>query len=233
MDSPLAETTVGVSYSASLGASGGKAPYTFTTQGLPPGLSLNSDSGALSGTATTAGDFQVQVTVKDANGKQASKAFTLKVYPGVYFRQSTLPAATAEFPYSATIELDGGKAPVTLKVAAGDLPSGVSLNATSKQLAGTFPAAGTLSLTLEATDVHGSKATQSYTLTVAQALRLGATLPAGNVGRSTPGSLDVSGGRAPLTFAIESGVLPPGLSLAAAQSPVHPPPLGASRSRRR
>jgi len=215
VDSPLAETTVGVSYSASLGASGGKAPYTFSAQGLPPGISLTSDSGALSGTSTAAGDFQVQVTVKDADGKQASKSFTLKVYPGVYFKQSTLPAATAEFPYSATLELDGGKAPLTLKVAAGDLPPGVSLNTSSKQLAGTFPAAGTISLTLEATDVHGAKATQRYTVTVAEALRLTAALPPGNVGLPYSASLTTSGGRAPLTFSLETGVLPPGLALTA------------------
>ena len=213
VDSPLAETTVGVSYSASLGASGGTAPYTFSTQGLPPGISLNSDSGALSGTATTAGDFQVQVTVKDANGKQASKSFALKVYPGVSFKQSTLPEATAEFPYSATVELDGGKAPVTLRVSVGDLPTGVNLNAATRQLSGAFPAAGTLSLTFEATDAHGAKATQRYSVTVAEALRLGASLPSGNVGLSYSWSLGISGGRAPLTSVIESGVLPPGLQL--------------------
>ncbi|HYH95420.1 putative Ig domain-containing protein [Hyalangium sp.] len=212
-ESPLAETTVGASYSASLGASGGKTPYTFSAQGLPPGLSLNSDSGALSGSATAAGDFQVQVTVKGANDKQASKAFALKVYPGVAFKQSSLPQATAESPYSATLEVEGGKAPLTLKVAAGDLPASVSFNATSKQLSGTFPSAGTFTVSLEATDVHGAKVTQSYTLTVAEALRLTTTLPGGNVGQLYSGSLTASGGRAPLAFSLESGALPAGLTL--------------------
>jgi len=212
-EAPFPETTVGAGYSALIGASGGKAPYTFSAQGLPSGISLASDTGQLSGTATTAGDFQVQVTLKDTNNKQASKAYALKVYPGVYFRQSTLPQATAESPYSATLELDGGKAPLTLKLATGELPAGVSLNGPTRRIEGTFASAGTFSITVEATDVHGSRATQPYTLTVAEALRLTATLPPGNVGLPYSQSIASSGGRAPLTLAIENGVLPPGLTI--------------------
>jgi hypothetical protein len=212
-DTPFPETTVGAGYSAGISASGGKEPYTFSAQGLPSGISLASDTGRLSGTATTAGDFQVQVTLKDANSKQDSKAFAIKVYPGVYFKQSTLPQATAESPYSATLELDGGKAPLTLRLAAGELPAGVSLNGTTRRIEGTFASAGTFSITVEATDVHGSRATQPYTLTVAEALRLTAALPPGNVGLPYSQSIASSGGRAPLTLAIENGVLPPGLTI--------------------
>jgi len=212
-DTPLPETTVGAGYSAGFSASGGKEPFTFSAQGLPSGISLASDTGRLSGTATTAGDFQVQVTLKDANDKQDSKAFALKVYPGVYFKQSTLPQATAESSYSATIELDGGKAPLTLKLATGELPAGVTLNGPTRRIEGTFPAAGTFSITVEATDVHASRATQAYTLTVAEALRLTAALPPGNVGLPYSQSIVSSGGRAPLTLAIENGVLPLGLTI--------------------
>lgn len=212
-DTPFPETTVGAGYSAAISASGGKEPYTFSAQGLPSGISLASDTGRLSGTASTAGDFQVQVTLKDANNKQDSKAFALKVYPGVYFKQSTLPQATAESPYSATLELDGGKAPLTLKLATGELPAGVTLNGPTRRIEGTFASAGTFSITVEATDVHGSRATQPYTLTVAEALRLTAALPPGNVGLAYSQGIASSGGRAPLTLAIENGVLPPGLTI--------------------
>jgi hypothetical protein len=213
VEAPLAETTVGAGYSAVISANGGKAPYTFSAQGLPSGISLASDTGRLSGTASQAGDFQVQVTLKDSSGKQDSKSFALKVYPGVYFKQNALPGATAQSPYSVQLELDGGKAPLTLKVSAGDLPPGVTLNSATRRLEGTFPSAGTLSLTIEATDVHGSKATQPYTLAVAEPLRVSATLPPGNVGLLYSQGITSSGGRAPLTLAITNGVLPPGLEL--------------------
>ncbi len=213
VDATLAETTVGAGYSAQIGASGGKAPYTFAAQGLPPGISLASDTGKLSGTASTAGDFQIQVTLKDADGKQDSKSFALKVYPGVYFKQSALPGATAGYPYSTPLEIDGGKPPLTLKVATGDLPPGVQLNGGARRLEGTFPAAGTLSLTVEATDIHGSRATQQYTVLVADQLRLTAELPPGNVGQPYSQAIASSGGRAPLTLSVENGVLPPGLTI--------------------
>jgi hypothetical protein len=212
-DATLAETTVGASYASSLSVSGGTAPYTFSAQGLPPGIALASDSGALSGTASAAGDFQVQVTAKDANGKQASKTFPLKVYPPVSFKQSALPAPTAESPYSVTLELEGGKAPLTLKLATGALPAGVNFNPNSQQLAGTFPSAGSVALTFEATDVHGAKATQSYALTVAAPLRITlSSVPAGNVGAPYSEPITTSGGRGPFTASLESGTLPPGLS---------------------
>jgi hypothetical protein len=210
----LAETTVGASYSATLAASGGKTPYTFSAQGLPPGISLASDSGALSGAASAAGDFEVQATVTGANGKQDSRTLPLKVHPPVAFKQSALPQATAQAPYSATLEVEGGKAPYTLRLAAGTLPDGVSLNATSRQLVGAFPAAGTLVLTFEATDAHGAKVTQAFTLTVAAPLRFDFTaLPAGNLNAAYSEPVTVSGGRAPLTVSLDSGALPPGLTL--------------------
>ncbi|HYI02241.1 putative Ig domain-containing protein [Hyalangium sp.] len=212
-DTPLAETTVGVSYAASVSASGGTAPYTFSTQGLPPGIVIASDSGALSGSASTAADFHVQVTVKDAHDKEASKTFPLKVYPGVSFKNGAIPSSTAEFPYSTTVELEGGKAPLTLRLASGELPAGVSFNANARQLAGTFPAAGTFTLSFEATDVHGSKATQHYSLTVAAPLRITlSALPAGKVAEPYSELITTSGGRSPITASLESGMLPLGLA---------------------
>jgi hypothetical protein len=209
----LAETTVGVSYSATLGASAGRSPYSFSATGLPPGISVASDSGKLTGSASEAGEFQVQVTVTGANSKQASKSYTLKVYPAVAFKTGALPQATAEAPYSATLELEGGKAPFTLRLAAGELPPSVSFDNNSRQLSGTFPSAGTVAFTFEATDVHGSKATRSFSFPVAAALRITTTtLPVGNVGDPYAEPITTTGGRAPLALSAQSGALPPGLS---------------------
>ncbi len=218
-EAPLAETTVGVSYSATLGASGGTTPYTFSAQGLPPGLTLASGSGSLSGTPTAPGDFQVQVTVQSANGKEATRAFTLKVYPAVSFKQSALPAATLQQPYSSTVGLEGGKAPLTLKLTAGELPSGITFNPSTGQLSGTAPAStGSAALTFEATDVHGARARRSFTLTVAEALRIATTALAPategveyRLSEATPERLQALFGVGALTF--EATGLPQGLSI--------------------
>jgi hypothetical protein len=72
--------TVGVGYSATLTATGGTPPYTWSlvSGSLPAGLSLTPNSGAISGTPTAAGtsSFTVQVT---AGAQSATKALSITV----------------------------------------------------------------------------------------------------------------------------------------------------------
>ena len=58
---------VGLSYSATLAASGGTGSYTWSivSGSLPPGLSLNPSTGAITGTPTTAGTSSFTVQVND------------------------------------------------------------------------------------------------------------------------------------------------------------------------
>ncbi len=72
--------TIGQAYTQSLTASGGTAPYTFavTAGALPAGLSLSS-SGTLSGTPTTAGDFNFTATATDAQSFTGSRAYAVHV----------------------------------------------------------------------------------------------------------------------------------------------------------
>ncbi len=69
-------------YSATLEASGGSGPYRWSAAGLPAGLTLDENSGAISGAVVTVGEYDVQVTVEDADGFTVSKTLTLKVRPG-------------------------------------------------------------------------------------------------------------------------------------------------------
>ncbi len=76
----LPPATVGTTYSATLTAVGGTAPYTFavTAGALPAGLSLSS-AGVLSGTPTAGGSFPFTVTATDGSGTTGSQAYTLTV----------------------------------------------------------------------------------------------------------------------------------------------------------
>jgi hypothetical protein len=62
--------SVGEAYSYTYVATGGTAPYTFSVVSgtLPPGLTLDEDTGVLSGTPTTAGSYSFGVQVTDALG---------------------------------------------------------------------------------------------------------------------------------------------------------------------
>src|SRR5271166_2861390 len=75
---PSGSALVGVPYSSVLVATGGTLPYTFVAfpanpnyhpplTGLPPGLTVNSSTGAVTGTPTSAGAYYAEFEVYDAH----------------------------------------------------------------------------------------------------------------------------------------------------------------------
>jgi hypothetical protein len=72
--------TVGDAYTAVISAAGGVAPLAFSmlSGALPDGLSLSS-GGAISGTPTTAGDFEFGIQAHDANNTVGQGAYSLAV----------------------------------------------------------------------------------------------------------------------------------------------------------
>jgi len=88
------------SYAASLAASGGKTPYTWsiTSGSLPTGLTLNSSTGAISGMPTQAGQFNFTSHVSDSSSPRqtASQAVSLVVAP---------PVSVSILPTSANVQV--------------------------------------------------------------------------------------------------------------------------------
>ena len=72
-----AGTAVSLQVKASDSASG--QTLTYTANGLPAGLSINSSSGLITGTPTTAGTSSVTVTATDTTGASGSASFTWTV----------------------------------------------------------------------------------------------------------------------------------------------------------
>jgi serine protease len=70
-------TGVSLQIHAADSASGQTLTYSATS--LPPGLSINSSTGLISGTPTTAGTYTATVTAKDTTGASGSAAFTWTV----------------------------------------------------------------------------------------------------------------------------------------------------------
>ncbi|CAK7284237.1 putative Ig domain-containing protein [Streptomyces misionensis] len=76
-------TTTGSSVSLQIKASDSAgAALTYSASGLPTGLSISSSTGVISGTASTAGTYQVTVTATDSTGATGSTSFTWTVGTG-------------------------------------------------------------------------------------------------------------------------------------------------------
>jgi alpha-tubulin suppressor-like RCC1 family protein len=80
-NSTLPSGQVGSSYNASASANGGTPAYTWRASGLPPGLSLNSSSGRISGTPSAAGTYHAEFTVTDADGISISRSLMMAIAP--------------------------------------------------------------------------------------------------------------------------------------------------------
>ncbi|MCY1000016.1 putative Ig domain-containing protein [Myxococcus sp. MISCRS1] len=211
----LADGYAGTSYSSSITAAGGRAPFSWSIASgtLPSGLSLSPDNGLVSGTlGPTAASSTVTLRVTDVASRAATLQVTVSVYALPSVTTDLLPPATLGQPYSTQLAASGGKAPITWSIASGTLPSGLSLS-TSGLISGTTNASAT-TFTARATDANGRFADKSLSFTTIEPppAVTTTTLPDATVGQPYSVTLTASGGRAPLRWSTSS-TLPAGLSL--------------------
>jgi hypothetical protein len=188
--------------------------------------SLNSTTGAITGTPTAAGNQSLTVTVTDASSPTpltATGALSIQIAPALAVTTKSLPGDQVGNAYpGSTLASTGGIAPVTWAVTAGSLAAGLTLSATSGALTGTPTGPGVVStFTVAATDSASPPAVAAATLSIAinsePLAIITNSLPAGEVGASYPGiSLSAAGGTAPVAWAVTAGSLPKGLILNAA-----------------
>jgi len=219
----LPDGYIGVAYNVQISVTGGVAPYTYTvTSGsLPGGMSLNTSTGILSGTPSSLGTFNFDVTVKDSNLCTGVKSYTLKILCGTITISPTgLPAGKVGTPYSQTLIATGGIAPYTFSLKSGStLPAGLSLNPAG-DITGTPTTAGTTNFIIRVDDANACFVEKQYSLVISPAtcpaITLSpATLPNGNVNVAYNQTITATGGTAPYQFTVTTGSLPPGLTLTA------------------
>ncbi|HEL2978818.1 TPA: putative Ig domain-containing protein [Stenotrophomonas maltophilia] len=190
-------------------------------------------------TASYSGPDSFTYTATNAGGTSAPATVTITVSPATISYAPSSPAAgTVGVAYSQSLAgASGGTAPYTYVITSGSLPPGITL-ASNGTLSGTASANGTFNFTVRATDSSTgtgpfSATSGPLTLTIAAATLTYAPTnpPTATVGVAYSQSLaSVSGGVAPYTYAIASGSLPLGITLASNGTLSGTPSAGGSFS---
>lgn len=210
----LAAGTVGTAYSATLAATGGTLPYTWTATGLPPGLTVS--NGVISGTPTSPGTYPVILKVTD-NTSPALSATSLAINlvinstPIKVTCGAPNPTYTPGTQFSTTCTASGGVTPYAWSFTG--LPSWLRNSATtgaSITLSGTVPAAPPNSYSVTVTLSDGTtpnRQTASTTLSINLATwTVSCTPQSGSfaVGAAYSATCTATGGTAPYTWSLSS-----------------------------
>ncbi len=208
--------TLGTAYSQTVSATGGTGSYTFSRSAgtLPPGVTLNASTGALTGTPTATGTRNFTIRATDGNGAFGSRAYTVIIAAAIVVNPATLAGGTVGSAYSRTVTSTGGTGTKTFSVSAGALPSGLSLNASTGVISGTPTGAGSSAFTIRATDSIGAIGARAYSVTINPAITLSpASLPNGTSGTPYSRTVSASGGTGTFTYSVSTGSLGGGLTL--------------------
>jgi len=225
----LPGAVVGAPYSAVFTPGGGVGNFVLAliSGNLPPGLSFNPATRTISGTPTLHGSFPFVIRVTSGS-EILEQQFTIVVNPApLVLVTQTAPDGYRGETYQLNLQVQGGVAPYQFSITAGGLPPAVGLNA-GGAIVGQPGAAGVFTFTVGVTDSLGATTTGAFTITIYDPLTLvgPSPLPEATEGEEYTATLQVTGGKAPFSFALLSGALPQGVSLTSAGE-VTGTPVGA------
>lgn len=211
------ELQLGQSYSAEVTAAGFPAPtYSIGSGSLPAGLSLNSSTGAITGTPNTMGAYNFSIIATNVfapSGVTLVSASASVTAAPVYTDSAVNPRGTLGIPYVSEVTATGSPSP-SYWISSGALPNGLELDSATGQITGTPTSAGDFSFVLTATNSYGSSATSTLSIQigVSPAVSIDQMPQVGFVGVELLISAISSGFPSP-NFDLNSGSLPPGVSL--------------------
>ena len=214
--------TVGQPCSASVSASGGTPPYSWSVSpALPAGLSLDATSGAITGTPTAEGTSALTFSVFDSSTPKqvAQKALTLTVKPippPLSITTTSLPDGSVGQTYNKPVAATGGSPPLSWSIVTGTLPPVLTLDPSTGVISGTATTANTFSFTVRVADTAGQEDTQALSIIIRPPTPPTITttsLPGGTVGLPYDETLSANGGTGTLVWSLSAGSLPTNLSI--------------------
>lgn len=221
----LPSGNLNTAYNQQILLTGGTLPATWQITGsLPPGLSFNTGTGAITGTPTASGTYNFSILVTDFTNKQsATRTLSLVINDALSIASQTTGSAAPvsaviNQPYSFTFTGGGGTPPYSWSVVAGSAPTGLTLNPFTGILSGTPSALGTYVYNVQLQDTSGGTTVKTFTTTIASTLPSALAIQNGTLASGTVGTLysqteTATGGTTPYVWSVTAGALPDGLSL--------------------
>jgi hypothetical protein len=153
---------VGDPFSFAIQASGN--PTSYGANSLPPGLTVNSNSGVISGTPAQGGTYIASLSANNATGTGAGELIIAVgsapvAPPGITSSSTATGKVGVAFSYTIT----ASNSPTSF--GASGLPGGLAVNTGSGGISGTPTAAGTFAVQLSANNAGGS-GTRALALTI-------------------------------------------------------------------
>ena len=214
-----------VSFSATPIVSGDFNTYSVVSGTLPTGLSLNANTGVISGTPTkSVSNRQVTIKAQNSHGSRTTTlSFTIVSVSTLSYPQSTYSIAKG---VSFSVSPNGSSDSVTYSIQSGSLPTGLSLNANTGVISGKATiSTKEQSITVTAVNVVGSRSS-AISIRVFTAItkysysNTDYTLVNGKRYKLTPSF----SGEEP-AFSVANGTLPDGLTLNAITGVIEGEPI--------
>jgi hypothetical protein len=210
--------------------------FSYSATDLPIGVSINSSTGAITGTPTMAGSFTTTVTVND--GTSASSVnFDWTVGTSSNKVTVTNPGAqtsTVGTAVSLQIQATDSASGQTLSYSATDLPAGLSISSSTGLISGTPTTAGSSGVTVTVTDGTGASGTASFTWTVnGTGNVITVTNPGaqtGTVGTAVSLQIQATDSASGQTLSYSASDLPAGLSISSSTGLISGTPTTAGSS---
>ncbi len=156
-----ASGSVGATFSYQITAT--NSPWRYDATGLPTGVALNSRTGLISGTPTTAGSYAITLQATNRRGTgTANLAATISAGSAPVISSAATASGTAGNAFSYQITASNSPS----SYGATGLPSGLSVSSTTGLISGTPSASGTSTVTLSASNSAGT-GTASLAITIA------------------------------------------------------------------
>ena len=148
-------------------ATGGDTPLGYTVDDLPTGLSFTEATRTIAGTPTTVEAPTVTYTVRDADGDEAIKTFTISVVADLTPTFDPIAGYTARVgsPFREVLPAaTGGDG--TLSYTATPLPDGLTFDNVSRTVSGTPTTVEAPTVTYTVRDADGDEAIKTFTISV-------------------------------------------------------------------